>query len=224
MERVEQCPLCGQPAQPCAACDTAELTLTQEACASPELLPCAAQVVLFDVQQRTVLAELTVPYVKYVAWSTDMEHVAFLAKHAIVVANKKLANACTGVPLAALLISAKMLPAANAWSTDMEHVALLAKHAIVVANKKLANACTGKPWLLVRSLPRCFMLLVPRAWTWSMLPPWPSMPTRSWPLPAALVHLCFSRTASVCGLWPSVLYTWSSGVPALHWQQAYARW
>ena len=54
------------------------------------------QVVLFEVQQRTVLAELTVPYVKYVAWSADMEHVAFLAKHAIVVANKKLGNACTG--------------------------------------------------------------------------------------------------------------------------------
>ena len=54
------------------------------------------QVALFDVQQRTVLAELTVPFVKYVAWSSDMEHVAFLAKHAIVVANKRLSNACTG--------------------------------------------------------------------------------------------------------------------------------
>ena len=54
------------------------------------------QVVLFDVQQRSVLAELTVPYVKYVAWSSDMEHVAFLAKHAIVVAKKNLSAACTG--------------------------------------------------------------------------------------------------------------------------------
>ena len=44
-----------------------------------------------------MLAELTVPFVKYVAWSTDMEHVAFLAKHAIVVANKRLGNACTGL-------------------------------------------------------------------------------------------------------------------------------
>ena len=67
--------------------------VTGEARPYPNLLP---QVALFDVQQRTVLAELTVPFVKYVAWSPDMEHVAFLAKHAIVVANKRLSNACTG--------------------------------------------------------------------------------------------------------------------------------
>lgn len=54
------------------------------------------QVVLFDVQQRTVTAELTVPFVKYVVWSTDMEHVGLLSKHAIVIADKKLSNACTG--------------------------------------------------------------------------------------------------------------------------------
>lgn len=59
----------------------------------------AVQVVLFDVQQRTVTAELTVPFVKYVVWSADMEHVGLLSKHAIVIADKKLSNACTGTLL-----------------------------------------------------------------------------------------------------------------------------
>lgn len=53
------------------------------------------QVVLFDVQQRTVLGELSVPFVKYVVWSADMSAVALLSKHAIVIANKRLGNACT---------------------------------------------------------------------------------------------------------------------------------
>ena len=55
--------------------------------------------VLFDVQQRTNLAEISTPFVKYVVWSADMTHVALLSKHAIIIANKKLGNACTGVPL-----------------------------------------------------------------------------------------------------------------------------
>ena len=53
------------------------------------------QVVLFDVQQRTVLGELSVPFVKYVVWSADMSAVALLSKHAIIIANKRLGNACT---------------------------------------------------------------------------------------------------------------------------------
>jgi coatomer protein complex subunit alpha (xenin) len=52
--------------------------------------------VLFDVQQRTTIAELTTPFIKYVVWSSDMNHVALLSKHAIMIANKKLGNACTG--------------------------------------------------------------------------------------------------------------------------------
>lgn len=51
--------------------------------------------VLFDVQQRTVLGELSTPYVKYVVWSADMSAVALLSKHAIIIANKRLGNACT---------------------------------------------------------------------------------------------------------------------------------
>ena len=72
-------------------------------------MPLHVQVVLFDLQQRTVTAELTVPFVKYVVWSTDMEHVGLLSKHAIVIADKKLANACTGGALAQCIQRAKSL-------------------------------------------------------------------------------------------------------------------
>ena len=50
--------------------------------------------VLYDVQQRTAMAELAMPAVKYVSWSADMSLVAML-KHAIVIANRKLGHACT---------------------------------------------------------------------------------------------------------------------------------
>lgn len=53
------------------------------------------KVALFDVQQRTVAAELSTPSIKYVVWSGDMERVALLSKHAIVVADKKLGNSVT---------------------------------------------------------------------------------------------------------------------------------
>jgi coatomer protein complex subunit alpha (xenin) len=53
------------------------------------------KVALFDVQQRNTIAELSTPHIKYVVWSGDMNAVALLAKHAIIIANKKLGNACT---------------------------------------------------------------------------------------------------------------------------------
>lgn len=53
------------------------------------------KVVLFDVQQRTSLAELSTPFIKYVVWSNDMNHVALLSKHAIIIATKKLVHKCT---------------------------------------------------------------------------------------------------------------------------------
>ncbi|KAL8129264.1 hypothetical protein V2J09_018419 [Rumex salicifolius] len=60
-------------------------------------LLCRAEdrVVIFDLQQRMVLGELQTPFVKYVVWSSDMENVALLSKHAIVIANKKLVHQCT---------------------------------------------------------------------------------------------------------------------------------
>ena len=54
------------------------------------------QVVLFDVQQRSTIAELGTPFIKYVMWSADMNAVALLSKHAVIIANKKLGNSCTG--------------------------------------------------------------------------------------------------------------------------------
>ncbi|WOL07591.1 coatomer subunit alpha-1-like [Canna indica] len=60
-------------------------------------LLCRAEdrVVIFDLQQRVVLGELQAPAVKYVVWSNNMESIALLAKHAIVIANKKLVHRCT---------------------------------------------------------------------------------------------------------------------------------
>ncbi|BAT94595.1 hypothetical protein LR48_Vigan588s001900 [Vigna angularis] len=60
-------------------------------------LLCRAEdrVVIFDLQQRIVLGELQTPFIKYVVWSDDMEHVALLSKHAIIIASKKLVHQCT---------------------------------------------------------------------------------------------------------------------------------
>jgi coatomer protein complex subunit alpha (xenin) len=53
------------------------------------------KIALFDVQQRSVVAEMTAPMVKYVVWSGDMERVALLAKHSVIIADKKLKDAVT---------------------------------------------------------------------------------------------------------------------------------
>ncbi|KAF5182466.1 Coatomer subunit alpha [Thalictrum thalictroides] len=53
------------------------------------------RVVIFDLQQRIVLCDLQIPFIKYVAWSSDMEYVALLGKHVIIVANKKLVHQFT---------------------------------------------------------------------------------------------------------------------------------
>lgn len=60
-------------------------------------LLCRAEdrVVIFDLQQRIVLGELQTPFIKYVVWSNDMESVALLSKHAIIIASKKLVHQCT---------------------------------------------------------------------------------------------------------------------------------
>ncbi|XP_060199768.1 coatomer subunit alpha-1-like [Lycium barbarum] len=60
-------------------------------------LLCRAEdrVVIFDLQQRIVLGELQTPFIRYVVWSSDMESVALLSKHSIVIADKKLVHRCT---------------------------------------------------------------------------------------------------------------------------------
>ncbi|KAL0314628.1 UNVERIFIED_CONTAM: Coatomer subunit alpha-1 [Sesamum angustifolium] len=53
------------------------------------------RVVNFDLQQRIVLGDLQTSFVRYVVWSPDMESVALLSKHSIVIADKKLVHRCT---------------------------------------------------------------------------------------------------------------------------------
>ncbi|KAJ2591620.1 hypothetical protein H4R99_006688 [Coemansia sp. RSA 1722] len=58
------------------------------------LLATASSVVLFDVQTRQTVAEISASPVKYVAWSSDMSTVALLCKHTITLANKQLEQLC----------------------------------------------------------------------------------------------------------------------------------
>ena len=46
-----------------------------------------------------MVADLATPFIKYVVWSADMNHVALLSKHAIIIANKRLGQASTGALL-----------------------------------------------------------------------------------------------------------------------------
>lgn len=54
------------------------------------LLITATSVVLYDIQQKKNLAELSVNGVKYVVWSNDGLHAALLSKHNVTIINKKL--------------------------------------------------------------------------------------------------------------------------------------
>ncbi|KAJ8268561.1 hypothetical protein COCON_G00137330 [Conger conger] len=58
------------------------------------LLRDADGVTLFDVQQKRSLATVKISKVKYVVWSADTSHVALLAKHAIMICNRKLESLC----------------------------------------------------------------------------------------------------------------------------------
>ncbi|KAH9305636.1 hypothetical protein KI387_010040 [Taxus chinensis] len=51
--------------------------------------------VLFYMQQRISVGDIHTPYVKYVVWSNDMENVALLSKHVIIILRKKLVHRCT---------------------------------------------------------------------------------------------------------------------------------
>ncbi|KAG2172138.1 hypothetical protein INT44_006607 [Umbelopsis vinacea] len=58
------------------------------------LMATGTSVILYDIQQRRTLAELTTPMVKYVVWSADMNLVALLSKHTITIADKDLQQKC----------------------------------------------------------------------------------------------------------------------------------
>lgn len=61
------------------------------------LLKCEEKVVQFDIQQRKIIGEITIPDVKFVYWSFDGQSplVALVAKDTIIIANKKLDQLCT---------------------------------------------------------------------------------------------------------------------------------
>lgn len=53
------------------------------------------QVTLFDVQQLKTLTQVKISKCKYVVWSSDMSHVALLAKHVLMICNRKLETLCS---------------------------------------------------------------------------------------------------------------------------------
>ncbi|XP_076303650.1 coatomer subunit alpha [Lasioglossum baleicum] len=59
------------------------------------LLRDADQVTLFDVQQKRTLAEVKISKCRYVVWSSDMSHVALLAKHTVNICNRRLESLCS---------------------------------------------------------------------------------------------------------------------------------
>uniref|UniRef100_UPI00358FCA42 coatomer subunit alpha isoform X1 n=1 Tax=Myxine glutinosa TaxID=7769 RepID=UPI00358FCA42 len=59
------------------------------------LLRDSDSVSLFDVQQKRNLASVKMSKVKYVVWSGDMSHVALLAKHMIMICNRRLESLCS---------------------------------------------------------------------------------------------------------------------------------
>ncbi|XP_037070234.1 coatomer subunit alpha-like [Pollicipes pollicipes] len=52
-------------------------------------------VTMFDVQQKRSTASVKINKCRYVVWSPDMSHVALLAKHAVLVCNRKLETLCS---------------------------------------------------------------------------------------------------------------------------------
>lgn len=59
------------------------------------LLATSSSIVLYDIQQKQVLATLTTPAIKYVFWSNDGNHVALLGKHEVKIATKSLEQVCS---------------------------------------------------------------------------------------------------------------------------------
>ncbi|XP_021917711.1 coatomer subunit alpha isoform X1 [Zootermopsis nevadensis] len=52
-------------------------------------------VTLFDVQQKRTLAQVKISKCRYVVWSSDMTHVALLAKHTVNICNRRLESLCS---------------------------------------------------------------------------------------------------------------------------------
>jgi len=59
------------------------------------LLKDAEQVMLFDVQQKRIMATVKISKARNVIWSSDMSYVAIISKHTIAICNRKMENLCT---------------------------------------------------------------------------------------------------------------------------------
>ncbi|XP_058799728.1 coatomer subunit alpha isoform X2 [Phymastichus coffea] len=53
------------------------------------------QVILFDIQQKKVVAEIKISKCRYVVWSSDMNSVALLSKHSVTICNRLLEQLCS---------------------------------------------------------------------------------------------------------------------------------
>ncbi|GAN06302.1 coatomer protein complex, subunit alpha [Mucor ambiguus] len=58
------------------------------------LLTTATSVILFDIQQRRVSAQVSVPTIKYIIWCNDYSMAALLSKHTITLVDKDLKQLC----------------------------------------------------------------------------------------------------------------------------------
>jgi coatomer protein complex subunit alpha (xenin) len=52
-------------------------------------------VTLYDVQQKRTLASVRIPKARYVVWSNDLQYLAILARHQILICDKKLEQLCS---------------------------------------------------------------------------------------------------------------------------------
>ena len=59
------------------------------------LLRTTDEVILFDVQQKRILAETRITKCKYAIWSADMTYLALLSKHNVTICNKQLETLCS---------------------------------------------------------------------------------------------------------------------------------
>uniref|UniRef100_A0A0K8T5U4 Coatomer subunit alpha n=1 Tax=Lygus hesperus TaxID=30085 RepID=A0A0K8T5U4_LYGHE len=59
------------------------------------LLRDSESVTLYDVQQKRTVAQTKISKCRYVVWSSDMTHVALLAKHTVSICNRKLELLCS---------------------------------------------------------------------------------------------------------------------------------
>ncbi|EMR08383.1 hypothetical protein PNEG_03223 [Pneumocystis murina B123] len=59
------------------------------------IISSSSSVILYDIQQKSIITQLSIPQVKYVVWSSDGEHVALLGKHTITIATKLLKQVCS---------------------------------------------------------------------------------------------------------------------------------